>query len=98
MLTWRLCGFQSQFGCFGGDRKHAPFPEFEPWNRPAHSVVRRSTLLVFLKKSQVEKVSNLHTNGCYDYLCSFVYPSLQDLGVMYFISSCENVSKESIMD
>ena len=97
-LTTSLCGHQSQSVSFGEDRKHSPLPEFEPWNRPAQSLVRRTTAPVFFKNSQVEKFSNLLTNGCCHHSCSFVYPSLPVLGFMYFISSCEDVSKESIRD
>jgi len=41
--------------------------------------------MIFFKKSQVEKVSNLLTNGCCDHLCSFVQTYLPDVGIMYFI-------------
>jgi len=42
-LTTRLCGSQSQSGSFGDDRKHSPLSEFETWDRPAQSLVRRPT-------------------------------------------------------
>jgi hypothetical protein len=70
IVTTRLCGPQSQSGSFGEDRKHAPLPEFEPFDRPAQSLVRRRTAPVFYKISQVEKISNLVTNGCCDHSCS----------------------------
>jgi hypothetical protein len=98
ILTTRLCGPQSQSGNFGEDRKHSLLPEFEPWDRPAKSLVRRRTAPILFKISQVEKVSNLLTNGCCDHSCSVVYPYLTVLCVIYFISSCEDVSKESIGD
>jgi hypothetical protein len=97
-LTRRLCGPQRQCGSFGGDRKHSPLPEIEPWNRRAQSLIRRPTAPFFFKKSLIGEVRNLLTNGCCYHSCSFVHPSLSVLGVMYFISSCQNVSKLSIRD
>jgi len=83
-LGWR----QNQSWTSGEERKHSPLPEFE----------RGPTAPVSFKKSQVEKVSNLLINGCCDHSWSFVYHSLPVLGVMYFISSCEDVTKWSIRD
>jgi hypothetical protein len=98
ILPTRLCRPQSQSGSFGEDRNHSCFPEFGTWDLEAKSLVRRPTAPVFFKKSQVEKISILLTNCCCDHSCSFVYPYLPVFGVIYYISSCEDVSKESIRD
>jgi hypothetical protein len=70
-ISTRLCGLQNQSGSIGVDRKHSPLPKLEPWDRPAQTLVRRSTALVFFKKPKVEKISNLLTNGCCGHSCSF---------------------------
>ena len=64
ILTTMLCGSQSQSGNFGEERQHLFSLEFEHWEHPVQRIVHSPTEPVFFKKSQVEKISNLQTNGC----------------------------------
>jgi hypothetical protein len=98
VVPTRLCGLLSQSGSCGEDRKPSPLPEIEPCVRPDDSLVRRPTEPVFFNNSQVDKFSNLLTNGCCDHSCSFVYHPLLVLGVIYCRLSWQDVSKESIRD
>ena len=56
ILTNRECWPQNQSGHFGGHRKYSPLPEFEPWDRPAHSLVRRPTARFSSRKLKLRKL------------------------------------------
>ena len=64
-----------------------------PYRNSTPAVVQLTALPVdrlrnFFKKTPVQKVSNLLTNGCCGHPCSFTYRVLSGLCVICFVSSC----------
>ena len=56
ILTSRLYGPQSQSGDFGWHSKHSPLPEFETWERPATSPLRKPTARFFSRNRKLRRL------------------------------------------